>query len=122
LKEENAAGSGAAEPSAPPYEDKFSHKIKIQFKDNLDSDLVSHEEGQEDTAAHQALGAMHLGFPPWVKRFPSLTKSPLQAALQAAVVKERIQLVFNFTLGLRDQTLTTLACNRDFMKRFHLKL
>jgi hypothetical protein len=27
---------------------------------------------------------MHLGLPPWAKRFPTLAKSPLQAALQAA--------------------------------------
>jgi hypothetical protein len=31
-------------------------------------------------------------------------------------VKKRIQLVLNFTLCLRGQTLMTLACNRDFMK------
>jgi hypothetical protein len=84
LKEQNAAGSRASEPSAPPYEDKFSHKIKIQSKDGMDSDLVSHEEGQEDIPAHQALRTMHLGFLPQVKRFPTLAKSPLQAALQAA--------------------------------------
>jgi hypothetical protein len=50
----------------------------------LDSDLVSDEEGQEDAPAYQALGTTHLGFPPWAKRFPTLAKSPLQAALQAA--------------------------------------
>jgi hypothetical protein len=77
-------GSRATEPSAPPYEDKFSRKIKIQSKDDLGSDLVSDKEGQEDTLAHQALGTMHLGFLPRGKRFPTLTKSPLQAALQAA--------------------------------------
>jgi hypothetical protein len=33
------------------------------------------------------------------------------------IVNEKIQLVLNFTLCLRDQTLTTLACNRDFMTR-----
>jgi hypothetical protein len=84
LKEQNAADGGAAEPSAPPYEDKFSHKIKIQSKDDLDSDLVSDEEGEEDVLAHQALGTMHLELPPWAKRFPALAKSLLQAALQAA--------------------------------------
>jgi hypothetical protein len=46
---------------------------------------VSDEESQEDTLAHQALGTMHLGIPPWAKRFPALAKcSHLQAALQAA--------------------------------------
>jgi hypothetical protein len=40
LREQNAAGGGAAEPSTPPYEDKFSHRIKIQSKDDSDSDLV----------------------------------------------------------------------------------
>jgi hypothetical protein len=84
LKEQNTAGSRDSEPSAPPYEGKFSHKIKIQSKDGMDSDLVSDEEGQEDIPAHQALRTMHLGYPPQVKRFPTLAKSPLQAALQAA--------------------------------------
>jgi hypothetical protein len=41
LKEQNAVGDGAAKPSAPPYEDKFSHKIKIQSQDDSDSYLVS---------------------------------------------------------------------------------
>jgi sulfatase maturation enzyme AslB (radical SAM superfamily) len=45
---------------------------------------VSDEEGQKDTPAHQAWGTMHLEFPLWARRFPTLTKSPLQAALQAA--------------------------------------
>jgi hypothetical protein len=81
LKEQNAAASRAAEPSTPPYEDKFSHKVKIHSKDNLDSDSVSDEKSQ-DVPAHQALGTMHLGLFPWAKRFPTL-KSPLQAALQA---------------------------------------
>jgi hypothetical protein len=84
LKEQNAVGGRAAEPSAPPYEDKFSHKIKIQSKDDSDSDLVSDEEGQEDTPAQQALGTMNLGYPPWAKKLPAFIKSPLQAALQAA--------------------------------------
>jgi hypothetical protein len=62
----------------------FSHKIKIQSKDNLDSDLVLDEEGQEDAPAHQALEATHLGFLPWAKGLPALAKSTAQAALQAA--------------------------------------
>jgi hypothetical protein len=37
-----------------------------------------------DAPAHQALGTMHLGLPPQAKRLPTLAKSPLQAALQAA--------------------------------------
>jgi hypothetical protein len=84
LKEQNAEGGGAAELSAPPYEDKFSHKIKIQSKDDSDSDSVSDEKGQEDTPAHKVTGAMSLGLPPWAKRLPTLAKSPLQAALQEA--------------------------------------
>jgi hypothetical protein len=39
-------------------------KSKVQSRD---FDSVSSEEGQEDTQAHQALGTMHLGFPPWGK-------------------------------------------------------
>jgi hypothetical protein len=54
LKEQNAVGGRATELSTPLYEDKFSHKIKIQSKDDLDSDSVSDEEGQEDALAHQA--------------------------------------------------------------------
>jgi hypothetical protein len=38
--EHNAVGGGATEPSAPPYEDKFSHEIKIQSQDDSDSDSV----------------------------------------------------------------------------------
>jgi hypothetical protein len=38
------------------------------------------------------------------------------------VVKEKMQMVLGVSLCLRDWTLTTLACNRDFMKRFYLKL
>jgi hypothetical protein len=75
LKEQNAAGGGDAESSAPPYEDKFSHKIKIQSKDDSDSDSVSDEEGEENAPAHQAQGTMHLGLPPWAKRLPNLAKS-----------------------------------------------
>jgi hypothetical protein len=41
LKEQNAAGSGATELSAPLYEDKFSRKSKIQSKDDSDFDSVS---------------------------------------------------------------------------------
>jgi hypothetical protein len=77
-------GSGATELLASPYEDKFSHKTKIQSKDESDFDSVSDEEGHEDALAHQALGTIHLGLPPWAKRLPSLTKSPLQALLKAA--------------------------------------
>jgi hypothetical protein len=61
LKEQNAAGSRVTESSAPPYGDTFSHKIKIQSKDDSDSDLVSDEEGQEDALAHQVPETMHLG-------------------------------------------------------------
>jgi hypothetical protein len=84
LQEQNAVGGGATEPSAPPYEGKFSQKIKIQSKDDSDSDSVSDEEGQGDTPAHRVLGTMHLGLPPQAKRLPTLAKSSLQAALQAA--------------------------------------
>jgi hypothetical protein len=105
LKEQDAAVGGGAEPSAPPYENKFSHKIKIQHKDDSDFDSVSDEEDPEDTLAHQVLGTMHFGFPPWAKRLPGLAKSPLPAA----AIKEKIQLVLQFTLCFRDQTLTTLA-------------
>jgi hypothetical protein len=34
LKEKNAVGDGAAQPSAPPYEDKFLQKVKIPSKDD----------------------------------------------------------------------------------------
>jgi hypothetical protein len=83
-------------------------KIKIQSKDYSDFDSVSDEECHEDTPA---LGPMHLGLPPWTRRLPTLAKSPLQAALQAACSQG------GFTLCLRDWTLTTC---RSFMKIFHL--
>jgi hypothetical protein len=51
LKEKYAVGGKATEPSAPPYEDRFSHKITIQSNNDLDSDLMSDEES---TLAHQA--------------------------------------------------------------------
>jgi hypothetical protein len=63
LKEQNIAGSRATEPSVLPYKYKFSHKIRIQSKDDLDSDLVSDEEGQKDVLAHRALGTMYFGYP-----------------------------------------------------------
>jgi hypothetical protein len=112
--------SGAAESLAPPYEDKFSHRIKIQSKDDSDSDSVSDEGGQEYALAHQALGTIHFGLPPWVKRLPLLLRVPCRMPCRQLIVKERIQLVLNFTLCLIDGTLTTLACNRDFMKRSYL--
>jgi hypothetical protein len=98
LKEQDAAGGGAAEPSAPPYKDKFSHKTKIQSKDDSDFDSVSGEEDYEDSLVHQLLGTMHLGFPPQAKRLPALSKSPLQTALQQLTIKKKIQLVLGFTL------------------------
>jgi hypothetical protein len=122
LKEQDAAGGRATEPSAPPYEDKFSHKTKIQSKDDSDFDSVSDEEGHEDTLPHQVLGTMHLGLPPLAKRLPALAKSPLQAALQAAHSQGEGRAGFRFTLYLRDWTQTTLASNRGFIKMFHLKL
>jgi hypothetical protein len=36
LQEQGAASGGATEPLAPPYEDKFSQKIKSQSKDDID--------------------------------------------------------------------------------------
>jgi hypothetical protein len=89
-------------------------RIKIQSRDDSDSDSVSEEEGQEDALACQVLGTMLLGLPPRAKRFLTLVKSPLQAALQVAHSQG------GFTLSLRNCTLTTLACNRGFMKIFHL--
>jgi hypothetical protein len=51
-----------------------------------------------------------------------LLRVPCRLPCRQLIVKERIQVVLNFTLCLRDQTLRTLACNKDFMKKFHLKL
>jgi hypothetical protein len=84
----------------------------MQTKDS-DFDSVS-DEVCKDALVHQVLGTVHLGLPPWTKRLPALTKISLQAALQAAESKR------GFTLCLRNWTLTTLTCNRDFMKIFHL--
>jgi hypothetical protein len=77
-------GGGAMVLLAPPHEDNFSCKIKIQSKDDSDFDSVSDEGNHEDALAHQVQGAMHLGLSPWAKRLPTLAKSPLQAALQSA--------------------------------------
>jgi hypothetical protein len=96
-------GCGASKPSAPPYDD-------------LDSDLLSDEEGQEDALAHWPLGTMHLGSLHRPGDFPLLLRVPCRLPCRQLIVKDRIQLVLNFTLGLRDWTLTTVACNRDFMK------
>jgi hypothetical protein len=60
-------------------------KSKVQ---SGDSDSVSDEEGQEDALAHQVWGTTHLGIPPWTKRFPTLAKSPLQAACRWLVDRE----------------------------------
>jgi hypothetical protein len=87
--------------SAPPYEDKFSHKIKIRSKDDSDSDSVSDEGGQEDALAHQVLGT---------RDFLLLLRIPYRLLCRQLIVKEKVQLVLGFTLCLRDQTLTTLAC------------
>jgi hypothetical protein len=103
LKKQDAAGGGATELSAPPNEDKFSHKTKNQSKHDSDLDSVSDGDGHEDAPAHQVLGTMHLGSPPWTKRLPTVAKSPLQAALQAACSQG------GFPLCLRGWTLTTLA-------------
>jgi hypothetical protein len=51
------------------------------------------------------------------KRFPTLAKSPLQAALQAARSQGEDTAGFKFYPVLRDQTPMTLACNR-----FHEKI
>jgi hypothetical protein len=71
---QDAVGSGDAD--CQPH-----LKIKVQ---SGASDSVSNEEGQEDTLAYQAQETMNLGIPPWAKRFSTLAKSLLQAALQAA--------------------------------------
>jgi hypothetical protein len=51
------------------------------------------------------------------RNFPILLRVPCRLPCRQLIVKEMIQLVFNFTLCLRDWTLTTLACSRDFMTR-----
>jgi hypothetical protein len=79
-------------------------KSKVESRD--DSDSVSGEEGQEGAPAHQVLGTMHLGLPPWAKGLPTLAKSPLQAALQVTHSQR------GFTLCLRDWTIAALAYNR----------
>jgi hypothetical protein len=82
-------------------------KSEIQSR-NSDFDLVSDEEGQEDTLAHQVLEIMHLGLPSQAKRLPTLAKSPLQAVLQVAQSQR------GFTLCLRNWIITALAYNRGF--------
>jgi hypothetical protein len=62
------------------------------------------------------------GFLQGPRDFSLLLRVPCWLPCRQLIVKERIQLVLNFILCWRDQTLMTLACNRDFMKRFHLKL
>jgi hypothetical protein len=69
-------------------------RIKIQSRDDSDSDSVSNEEDQENALAHQVLE--HLGLSPPVKRLPILAKSLLQATLKAVCSQGR------FTLCLRD--------------------
>jgi hypothetical protein len=98
-----------------PVMELLNHlKIKIQFKNDSDSDSVSDEEGQEEALAYQILGTMHVGLPPQAKRLPILAKSPLQAVLQVTCSQG------GFILCLRDWSLTTEGCNRGFMKIFFL--
>jgi hypothetical protein len=57
-----------------------------------------------------------------LRDFLLLLRVPYRMPCRQLTVKEKIQLVLGFTLCLRDWTPTTLACNRDLMKIFHLKL
>jgi hypothetical protein len=122
LKEQNAAGSGTTEPSAPPYENNFSHKIRIQSKDDSDSNSVSDKRVKWMLQSIKHWEPCIWGYLHRPRDFLLLLRVPCRLHCRQLIVKERIQLVFNFTLCLRDQTLTTLACNKDFMKKFHLKL
>jgi hypothetical protein len=79
---------------------------------------VSDEEDQEDTLAHQALGTTHLGLLPWAKRFPTLTKSPLKAALQAACSQGEDTAGFKFYTLLEKPDPN----NPGKQQRFHEKI
>jgi hypothetical protein len=57
-----------------------------------------------------------------LRDFLLLLRVPYRLPCRQLIVKENIQLVLGFTLCFRDQTLTTLACNRGFVKIFYLKL
>jgi hypothetical protein len=101
LKEQNATGGGATEPSAPPYEDKLSHKIKIQSQDDSDSDPVSDEEGQEYALVHQVLGTCIWGYLCGPRDFLLLLRVLCRLPCRQLIVKEKIQLALRFTLCLR---------------------
>jgi hypothetical protein len=82
LKGKHAVGSGATEPSAPPYEDRFSHKIKIQSNDDSMIRIliqcqtrVKRHSGSSSTGNHAFGGSLHR---------PRIFLFFLQAALQAA--------------------------------------
>jgi hypothetical protein len=49
--------------------------------------------------------------------FPLLLRVPCRLPCRKLVVKEKTELVLNFILCLREPTLRTLACSRDFMTR-----
>jgi hypothetical protein len=82
--------------------------LKRRVQSGDDSDSVSGEEGQENALTHQVLGTMHVGFPPRVKKLPTLAKSPYRLPCRQLIAKEV------FTLCLRDWILTALAYNRGF--------
>jgi hypothetical protein len=104
----------ATEPSAPPYEDRFSHKITIQFNDDSDSDLMSDEEGP---LAQQAQGTMIWRSLHGPRIFLFLLKVPCRLPCRQLTVKERIPLVLNVTLCSRPD-----PNNLGMEQRFHEKI
>jgi hypothetical protein len=63
------------------------------------SDSVSYDGGQEDAQAHQALGTMHWGSLHGLRDFLLLLRVPCRLSCRQLVIKERLQLLLNFTLG-----------------------
>jgi hypothetical protein len=116
LKEQDAAGGEVAELSAPPYEDKFLHKIEIQSKD--DSESVSEGRVRRTFWPIKYWEPCIWGYIHRLRDFLFFQRVLYRLPCRQLRDK-KIQLVLGFTLCLRDWTRTTLACNRGFMETFH---
>jgi hypothetical protein len=98
---------------------RISFHIQLKFSPKMILiDSVSDEEGQEGHSGQMVpiwepciWGYLH-----GPRDFLLLLRVPYRLPCRQLIVYEP---VLCFTLCLRDQTLTILACNRDFMKKFH---
>jgi hypothetical protein len=109
LKEQDAAGGGATELSAPPDENKFH--IKLKFSPKLILILIQCQIRRimRMLCAIKYWEPCIWSFFCWLRDFLLLLRVPYRLPSRQFTVKEKISLVLGFTLYLRDQTLKTLA-------------